>query len=431
MRRTNVLATVTATVLVTGLTAACGSSSGGSGSSGDSSGKITLGMLAPLTGTFAQAGVDMSDGAKIAVKQINASGGVNGQKISLDIRDDGSDATKTSQATRDLASAGHKLIMGAYTSTECLAVKSLIASSGSVYVAPTCVSGDLTGGPGQKGADRVYRTGLRSAGDQPVDKSIPKIMNELAPGTKTWDYFGYDYSYGHEQSATFKANLSSLPGSPKLGSNVFIPLTSQNFRPYVSKLATAVKSDPTGRGLFLGTYGVGTGSFLQQASSFNFLSKYKMIWTTGDPWDVFTALKGKFPTVWNQYDYVWAAYDNPTNNAFVKDFKKAYGHMPGANAAESFNAVMAYAAAIKKAGSTDPQKVSDALAGLTFKSTQGTTTIDATTHQANNNAVLSKLQGDPSSPDGIKILRTVIVQPKDASYKDGSNSTTNSINKGQ
>lgn len=430
MRRTNVLATVTATILVTGLTAACGSSSGGAGSGG-SGNKITLGMLAPLTGTFAQAGVDMTDGAKIAVKEINAAGGVNGKKLALDIRDDGSDATKTSQATRDLASAGHNLIMGAYTSTECLAVKSLIASTGGVYVAPTCVDGTVTGGPGQKGTDRVFRTGLRSSPDQPVDQNIPKIMNELAPSTKTWDYFGYDYSFGHQQSSTFKTNLKSVPGNPRLGSNVFIPLTSQNFRPYVSQLAAAVKSDPTGRGLFLGTYGVGTGSFLQQADSFNFLSKYNMIWTTGDPWDVFSALKGKFPTVWNDYDYVWAAYDNPTNDAFVKDFRKAYGHMPGANAAESFNAVMAYAAALKKATSSDPGKVADALAGLNFKSTQGTTTIDATTHQADNNQVLSKLEGDASAPDGVKIMRTVIVSPKDATYKDGSNSTVNSIVKAQ
>ena len=90
--------------------------------------------------------------------------------------------------------------------------------------------------------------------------------------------------------------------------------------------------------------------------------------------------------------------------------------------AEQFSAVQAYAAAIAKAKSTDPNAVAKALAGLTFKATQGEMTIDATTHQANNNQVLSQLEGDPSSADGIKILRTVIVNPKDASYQDGATS---------
>ncbi|HWC22425.1 MAG TPA: ABC transporter substrate-binding protein [Flexivirga sp.] len=418
MRRTRVLATVTASVLVAGTASACGSSSGdGSGGSG---GDITLGLLAPITGTFAADGKDMKDGANAAVKVINAAGGVNGKKLKLDIKDDGSDPQKTSQATRDLASAGHKLMFGTFTSTECLAVKSLTQSTGGVFIAPTCVDPTLTGGPGKKGTDGVFRTGLRSSPDQPVDQKVPTIMHELAPAVRTWDYFGYDYSFGHQQATTFKKNLQSVPGKPKMGSTVFVPMSSQDFRPYVSKLSSAVNKDSSGRGLFLGTYGAGTGSFMQQANSFNFLSKYKMVWTAGDAWGTLKALNGKFSTLWNSYDYIWAAYDNPTNKKFVANFKKAHKHMPGATAASAYNSVLAYAAAIKKAKSTDPSKVSAALAGLTFQSVQGEMTLDATTHQADTKQVISQLKGDASAPDKIKVLRTVIVDPKDASYTDGA-----------
>ena len=420
MRRTSILPALVAAGLIAGTVSACGSSA----DAGDSgSGTVTLGMLAPLNGTFAQSGKEMVNGAKIAISEINAAGGVDGKKLKLDIKDDGSDPQKTSQATRDLASAGDKLIFGAFTSTECLAVKSLVKATGGVYIAPTCVDPTVTGsGPGKPGTDNVFRTGLRSAPDEPVSQKQPSIMHELAPDAKTWDYFGYDYSFGHEQESTFAAHITKVSGDLKMGSTVFIPLTSQNFRPYVSKLASAVNSDSSGRGLLLGTYGAGLGSFLQQAAAFNFLDKYKMIWTAGDPWNVLMAANGRFPKLWNSYDYMWAAYDNPTNTQFVKDYKKAYGHMPGGNAAEQFNAVQAFAAAIKKAKSTDPNAVAAALAGLTFKATQGDMTIDATTHQADTNQVLSQLEGDPSSPDGVKILRTVIVDPKDASYKNGATS---------
>lgn len=415
MRRNSVFPTLAAAVLIAGAVSACGSSSNGS------DGKtVTLGMIAPLSGTFAQAGKEMVNGAKVAVAEINAAGGVNGKKLALDVKDDGTDPSKTSQATRDLASAGHKLLLGAFTSTECLAVKSLVKPTGSVYIAPSCVDPTVTGAPGKAGTDAVFRTGLRSSGDQPYDQHIPQIMHELAPNALNWDYFGYDYSFGHQQQTTFAKKISEVPYGMKMDSSVFIPLTSQDFRPYVSKLASAMNSNPENRGLFLGTYGAGTGSFLQQAASFNFLDKYKMVWTSGDPWDVLSSLHGKFATQWNSYDYLWAAYNNPTNVTFVKDYKKANGDVPGANAAESFNAVKAYAAAIEKAKSSDPKAVAKALAGLTFDAPQGTMTIDATTHQANTNQVLSQLTGDPKSLDGIKIMRTVIVNPKDASTTDGA-----------
>lgn len=417
MRRTKVLASLASAALIAGAVSACGASS-----SAESSNTVTLGLITPLTGTFAQDGKDMVQGAKIAVAQINDAGGVNGKKLKLDIKDDGSDPQKTSQATRDLAGDGHELMFGAFTSTECLAVTSLIQATGGVFIAPTCVSGEITGGPGEKGTDHVFRTGLRSSPDQPVDQAVPSIMHELAPKAKTWDYFGYDYSFGHQQQSTFADHIESVADDLKMGSTIFLPLSSQNFRPYVSKLASAVNSDSSGRGLFLGTYGSGTGSFLQQAASFDFLDKYEMVWTSGDAWNVLRARDGKFAKLWNSYDYIWAAYDNPTNIAFVKEFKDAYGHMPGATAAMSFNTVQAYAAAIEKAGSADPDGVAEALAGLTFKSTQGDMTIDATTHQADTNQVISELVGDPSAPDGVKVLRTVIVDPEDASYENGATS---------
>lgn len=423
MRRTLVLPTLAAAALIAGTMSACGGNSSDGNSSGDT---VTLGMIAPLNGTFAQAGKDMVDGAKVAVSEINAAGGVDGKKLELDIKDDGSDPQKTSQATRDLASAGHKLMFGALSSTECLAVKSLTTATGGVYIAPTCVDPSITGGPGQQGTDNVFRTGLRSSPDQPVDQKLPSILHSLAPDANVWDYFGYDYSFGHQQQSTFAGNITGVDGSIKLGSTVFAPLNSQDFRPYVSKLASAVNSDSSGRALFLGTYGAGSSSFLQQAASFDFLDKYKMIYTTGDPWGVLTPLNGKFPKLWTSYDYLWAAYDNATNKAFVKDFKDATGHMPGGWSAESFNAVQAYAAAIKKAKSSDPSAVSKALAGLTFPSTQGDMTIDATSHQANTNQVLGNVEGDTSAPDGVKFLRVVVVNPKDASATDGP--TTVSVN---
>src|SRR5438552_18371680 len=96
MKRTRVIGWLVATVLV----AACGSTGGGGGTSNSYSGKtIKLGAVLSITGAGGVYGPQSRDGMKLAVKQINASGGVNGATIDLSFEDDGSDqATSKAKA---------------------------------------------------------------------------------------------------------------------------------------------------------------------------------------------------------------------------------------------------------------------------------------------------------------------------------------------
>ena len=65
--------------------------SGASGSSGNSGGAIHIAMEAPYTGTFATLGESVWDGAKAGVAAINASGGILGRTVILDLVDDKGD----------------------------------------------------------------------------------------------------------------------------------------------------------------------------------------------------------------------------------------------------------------------------------------------------------------------------------------------------
>lgn len=53
--------------------------------------KIIVGWVAPLTGSCANDGEQMQNGAKLAVQEINAAGGINGTPIELSFQDDKSD----------------------------------------------------------------------------------------------------------------------------------------------------------------------------------------------------------------------------------------------------------------------------------------------------------------------------------------------------
>ena len=73
---------------------------------------VKLGVLVPLSGSYKDAGIDIVDGAKLAVDRINAAGGVLGRKIELISQDDACDADQAAQAAGKLAAAGVVAIAG-------------------------------------------------------------------------------------------------------------------------------------------------------------------------------------------------------------------------------------------------------------------------------------------------------------------------------
>src|SRR2546421_9952092 len=100
MKRKHLVSCLVATFLV----AACGSSSSGGGGNANSyAGKtIKLGAVLSITGAGDAYGPQSRDGAMLAVKQINAAGGVNGAKIDLTGEDDAADKPTSSQKAQSL-----------------------------------------------------------------------------------------------------------------------------------------------------------------------------------------------------------------------------------------------------------------------------------------------------------------------------------------
>lgn len=89
------------------------SSPSGGGSSNSGGGKsILIGTIAGTTGAYGSTGVAMVNGAKLAVQDINAAGGVNGHKFSLTTANDNASATVASQEYQKMVSAGAIAITG-------------------------------------------------------------------------------------------------------------------------------------------------------------------------------------------------------------------------------------------------------------------------------------------------------------------------------
>jgi len=145
MKRLHLVSWLAAALVV----AACGSTGGGGSNTNSYSGKtIKLGAILSITGAGGVYGPQSRDGANLAVKQINASGGVNGAQIALTINDDASDkaqsaqvAQKLIQSEQDLALLGPTLSNSAvavHPLAESLKTPILAVSTTGIHIVPDC-----------------------------------------------------------------------------------------------------------------------------------------------------------------------------------------------------------------------------------------------------------------------------------------------------
>lgn len=386
---------------------ACSSSSPSTPSASGASTPVVLGLLAPLSGAFADVGTNLRQGAQVAIDQINAEGGVlGGRQLKLNVKDTSKGPQQAAQAVRDFIASDQKLVMGELSSANCLAEAPLIEKLGGVFVIGTCTNRALTGQPGKTAPfAHTFRVGATDIADM---VALYKVMKEQYPNVTTYDVFAFNYVSGHEEWVEFRDGLKANGMSLQAGKEFFVALTEQNYRSQISALAASAKGSKN-RGLYLGTFGSGTGAFLKQALPFDLVKEYDVIVSPGEYHSIARELGGKAPDVWNGYDYSYGAYDTAQNKKFVSDFEKIANKKPITWSYQSYLAVKAYAAAIEKAKSTNSEDVTKALRGITFDSPQGTYTIDPTTQQGSANIVITHTVGDPSQPEGLKISKLVVV----------------------
>ena len=96
---------------------------------------IKIGMHDPLTGTYAAEGESEVRGAKMALAEINAKGGLLGRKLDLVIEDDAANAGLAAQKAHKLIEQDKvALLMGAVSSATALSVNQVAHDKGMVYM---------------------------------------------------------------------------------------------------------------------------------------------------------------------------------------------------------------------------------------------------------------------------------------------------------
>lgn len=117
-----VIALLLAVLMLSCVFAGCGNSTTSSTSSTGGTSTLKIGGIGPITGGAAVYGLAVKNGAELAIKEINAAGGVNGMKLEMNFQDDEHNAEKAVNAYNTLKDWGMQLLMGTVTSAPCTAV---------------------------------------------------------------------------------------------------------------------------------------------------------------------------------------------------------------------------------------------------------------------------------------------------------------------
>lgn len=137
------VAAVLATLIATLALAACGGEQ-----------KLKFGVAGPLTGKDAVFGAQLKNGVEQAIEDINAAGGLNGQKIELVIGDDAGEPKQGRSVANNFVGDGVSFVIGHFNSGVSEPASDVYAENGILMITPGSTNPKIT----ERGLTNVFRT---------------------------------------------------------------------------------------------------------------------------------------------------------------------------------------------------------------------------------------------------------------------------------
>ncbi|MBY0612421.1 MAG: ABC transporter substrate-binding protein [Beijerinckiaceae bacterium] len=339
------------------------------GSAFAQSGPIKIGVVTPLSGTYTPIGQQVRWGLELAAKEINAAGGIAGRQVNLLFEDEEANPSVAVQKAEKLFQVEKvDFLTGTVNSGSTLAVAQLAERNAKLAATTVSFADSITT---DKCSPNMFRVNAR-AEQQSV--ALAAWLAKEKPKAKVF-YLGPDYEMGRSTVAAFKS--SAEKGGAQSGGEVFAPLDSKDYTQYFGQIRAARPQV-----VYTSVAGNDTVRLLTQLQDFGLLSGLTVVGASGTVTSQnITAIGAAAEGFATGVGYS-PQIDSPANKKFVAAFREANKTDPDLYGADSYGLLFAYKAAVEKAGSTETDKVREALRGLSWQTPQGTKTIRAGDHQA-------------------------------------------------
>lgn len=354
---------------------------------------IKVGANLEMTGGSASYGISSKNAIELAFKEINEKGGINGKRLELVVADNKSEAAEATNAMQKLVSQDNVVaVIGPNLSSSVIAASAINNSAKVLDIAPMATNPYVTVDQASgKTKDFNYRTCFIDPFQGTVMAKFATAELGVGNAAVLIDNSS-DYAKGLAQF--FKENFVKEGGAVTAEESYLQKDT--DFKATLTKIK-ATNPDF----LYVPGYYQEVGLIVKQARELGM----NMPIAGGDGWD-----SAKMPEIAGAaalnntyFSSLYSPEDSSDiNKNFVAAYEKAYGQKPDVFAALSYDSALLVAEAIKNAGSTEPAKISEAMAKINgFSGVSGSVTFDDK-HNPVKSAVILEYK------DGAQSLKTKI-----------------------
>jgi branched-chain amino acid transport system substrate-binding protein len=329
--------------------------------------------------TIPQFTVPYRMGWQLAVEEANDAGGLLGRRVEVVSRDDaGKPDDAIRLATELVSSEKVALLTGTFLSNVGLAVAQFAERNKVLFVAAEPLSDAIVWEKGNRYTFRLRpSTYMQSA----------MLVDEAAQlPAKRWAIVAPNYEYGQSAVASFKALLTARRPDVEFVAEQWPALGKLEAAATVQALIAARPE-----AIFNVTFGADLARLVREGNLRGLFPRVPVVsLLSGEP-EYLDVLKEETPRGWIVTGYPWDQIATPEHSKFFNAYYKRYNDYPRLGSVVGYATFTAIFEAIRKAKSTDTEKLIAALRGLTWTTPFGPATFRAIDQQSTMGAFVGKL----------------------------------------
>lgn len=318
-------------------------------------------------------------GWQLAVEQINASGGLLGRKVEVIARDDGGKPEEALRHAVELTSNEKvDILAGGFLSNVGLALADHAQKNKRLFVASEPLTDAIVWEKGNRYTFRLRPSTYMQAA---------MLVEEAAKlPAKRWATIAPNYEYGQSAVASFKELLKAKRPDVEFVGEQWPALGKLDAG---TTLQATMQSKPDA--IFNVTFGADLAKLVREGNQRNIFPKTPVVsMLSGEP-EYLEVLKDETPKGWIVTGYPWDQIDSREHASFAANYYKKFNENPKLGSVVGYATMQAIFAAIKKANSTDNEKLVSAMRGLKFKTPFGPAEFRALDQQSTMGAYVGTL----------------------------------------
>ncbi len=321
-------------------------------------------------------------GMELAMDEINAKGGVNGKTLTLITRDDNANAGDAVRAAEELLSREKiDILAGSFLSNIGLALADFAKQRKVFFLAGEPLTDKMVW---QNGNHYTFR--LRASTYMQVAMLIPEAQKMRK---KRWALVYPNYEYGQSAAATFKQLLKAAQPDVE-----FVAEQAPALGKIEAGAVALALADAKPDAIFNVLFAADLTKFVREGNTRGLFEGREVVsLLTGEP-EYLDALKDETPNGWVVTGYPWSSIDTPEHKAFFNAYQKKYSDYPRLGSVVGYTTIKAIAEGVKKAKSTDTERLITAFRGLSLEMPFGKITFRAEDHQSTMGAYVGKIKND-------------------------------------